>query len=156
MTEDLEKTFSPCIQELLTIAAHVPGHGKVMASDFCHPSQSSVDDHLFICISNLEILYINTIQPLVPIVDRKFAFTGSFYASGSFSTATNVSGVLGLKSYYIPGCGYVSGGPFSWSAAWLRSGQPDPLAGIQVDPFFLPLPELKAPFPGTFSIDLMP
>jgi hypothetical protein len=54
-----------------------------------------------------------------PISNDAFSFSGSFYASGTFSSSTSASGLTGLNSYYIPGCGYVgSNGDWSWSATW--------------------------------------
>ena len=66
-----------------------------------------------------------------PIVNGKFNFTGSYYVSGTFGTITSVSGQLGLKYYYIPGCGYVSGGPYSWSATWRSADPLDPATPAQ-------------------------
>jgi|GEM_PF-6553190 len=54
----------------------------------------------------------------------RFAFTGSFYVTGTFQSAASVAGTLGLSRYYLSGCGYVSGGPFSWTAKWRNSNQP--------------------------------
>lgn len=59
-----------------------------------------------------------------PIAGDRFAFGGPFYASGTFSGPTAVSGQLGLEMFLIPGCGYLVGGPFSWSATWSSPGQP--------------------------------
>jgi uncharacterized repeat protein (TIGR01451 family) len=57
------------------------------------------------------------------ISNDQFSFTGSFYANGRFSDATHSSGQVGLDHYYIYGCGYVTGGPWSWSATWQHSSQ---------------------------------
>jgi subtilase family serine protease len=59
----------------------------------------------------------------VPISNKHFAFTGAFYGSGTFSSATVDSGKTGLSHLLIGGCGYVSGGPWSYSAAWKNSTQ---------------------------------
>jgi hypothetical protein len=59
------------------------------------------------------------------IANSQFAFTGTFYASGTFSSSTNASGVAGLSNFDITGCGKVSGGPWSWTATWKNSNQPD-------------------------------
>jgi hypothetical protein len=59
-----------------------------------------------------------------PIANNRFSFSGSFYASGRFNSATTASGTTGLRSFYISGCGYVTGGPWSWSATWRSSAQP--------------------------------
>lgn len=62
--------------------------------------------------------------PLVPIVNKQFSFSGSFYASGTFDTTTSSHGQDGLRSFYIPGCGTVSGGPWSWTATWRHASPP--------------------------------
>lgn len=71
---------------------------------------------------------------LVPInKSGKFSFSGQFYANGIFTGAAlnsiTAQGKLGLGGYFIQGCGYVSGGPFSWTATWKNSTQP---AGVRV------------------------
>ena len=52
-----------------------------------------------------------------------FSFTGAFYGSGTFASATSASGTTGLNSFNISGCGTVSGGPWSWTASWVHSSQ---------------------------------
>jgi fluoride ion exporter CrcB/FEX len=54
----------------------------------------------------------------LPIVSKKFSFTGTFYATGAFANTLRASGIDGLSRFYIAGCGYVSGGPWRWSTAW--------------------------------------
>ncbi|MCP4544791.1 MAG: hypothetical protein GY832_47435 [Chloroflexi bacterium] len=61
----------------------------------------------------------HTIQE--PISNNQFSFTGSFYANGTFSDATHCSGQDGLDYFYIAGCGYISGGPWNYSATWQSS-----------------------------------
>jgi subtilisin family serine protease len=68
--------------------------------------------------------YKITHTPLEPISNDQFSFSGSFYASGAFSSETAASGTTGLDSFFISGCGFVSGGPWSWGATWRSSGQP--------------------------------
>lgn len=69
-----------------------------------------------------------TITHIVPekIADMKFTFSGPFYASGTFSSDKNASGTLGLNDYDLSdwGCGFVTGGPWSWEANWKNSNQP--------------------------------
>jgi hypothetical protein len=67
---------------------------------------------------------ITRISPLVPIVNNQFSMTGSFYASGTFDSTTSAHGTVGLNSYYMGSCGYVTVGPFDWTAAWQNSSQP--------------------------------
>ena len=54
-----------------------------------------------------------------PISSNSFSFTGTFYASGTFSSQTAASGTTGLTNFSIPGCGLFSGGPYAWSAGWV-------------------------------------
>ncbi len=68
--------------------------------------------------------YKITHNPLEPITNNQFSFSGSFYASGTFNSSTTASGTDGLSNFYIPGCGNVSGGPWSWNASWKNSTQP--------------------------------
>jgi hypothetical protein len=67
---------------------------------------------------------ITRLSPDVPIQGGAFSFTGSFFAAGTFQSETSASGVTGLDHHYLPGCGWVSGGPWSWSATWQNSSQP--------------------------------
>ncbi|MFQ5400495.1 MAG: M4 family metallopeptidase [Anaerolineae bacterium] len=69
-----------------------------------------------------------------PISGDQFSFTGSFYGSGTFSSATAASGTDGLNSLKITGCGLVSGGPWSWNATWQDSSQPAFLPAEVVGP----------------------
>jgi len=59
----------------------------------------------------------------VSIIGNSFSFTGSFYGSGVFGSATSASGITGLNGFNITGCGRVSGGPYSWTAGWVHSAQ---------------------------------
>jgi serine protease len=65
------------------------------------------------------------ITQLVPatITGKSFAFTGTFYGSGTFDSATATSGTAGLDNFNIVGCGPVSGGPWYWNASWVYSAQ---------------------------------
>jgi len=78
--------------------------------------------------------YKITHTPQEPISDDEFSFTGSFYADGDFSSETAVSGQAGLDYFYISGCGYVSGGPWAWSATWQNDSQPRLLSAKVVAP----------------------
>ena len=68
--------------------------------------------------------YKITHTPLEPITNNQFSYSGSFYASGTFNSATAANGSDGLNSFYIPGCGYITGGPWLWNATWQTSAQP--------------------------------
>lgn len=87
---------------------------------------------------------------LVSIKNGKFSFGGGFYASGAFSmTGTSATGKAGLYYFYIPGCGYLSGGPYSWWAKWTSANEPD--SGMELELTALPGPEET--FPRWFKID---
>lgn len=58
------------------------------------------------------------------ITNNQFAFSGSFYASGTFSSSTAATGSVGFNKYNISGCGEFTGGPWSWNATWKNSTQP--------------------------------
>ena len=63
----------------------------------------------------------------VPIVNKKtFSFTGSVYASGTFDSPTTAHGTDGVSSLYVYDCGYVTAGPWSWTATWQDASQPAP------------------------------
>jgi hypothetical protein len=55
------------------------------------------------------------------ISNNSFSFSGSFLGSGTFSGATTCNGSAGLDDFYISGCGYVSGGPYSYTATWQQA-----------------------------------
>ena len=59
----------------------------------------------------------------VPISGNSFSFTGEFYGSGTFNSKTSATGSTGLDEIYISNCGYISGGPWSWTANWVHSAQ---------------------------------
>ena len=61
----------------------------------------------------------------VPITNKSFSFTGSFYATGTFDTATSAHGTDGLNNYFSTTCQRTfNGGPWSWTATWKNSSQP--------------------------------
>ncbi len=62
--------------------------------------------------------YKITHTPTEPIVGNSFSFSGSFYFNGTFTSATSARGTNGLNNFYISGCGYVNGGPWSYTATW--------------------------------------
>jgi serine protease len=68
--------------------------------------------------------YKITHLPEEPITNNEFSFSGSFYASGTFNSATSASGSDGLSTFDIPGCGMVNSGPWTWNATWQDSSQP--------------------------------
>jgi hypothetical protein len=60
---------------------------------------------------------------LIPIVNNRFSFSGTFHASGVFVTPTRVQGTVGFSSYTIPGCGTLNGN-LPWSAIWENAVAP--------------------------------
>jgi hypothetical protein len=88
------------------------------------PKQTHVDNFAIYVYVNGCGSYKITHSPLAPIANKHFAFSGSFYASGNFNASGAAAGTMGLKSFYLPGCGYISGGPFSWTATWKSIAQP--------------------------------
>lgn len=53
-----------------------------------------------------------------PISGNAFSFGGPFYGSGTFSSTTVASVTAGLRDFYIDGCGFVTGGPWTSTATW--------------------------------------
>jgi serine protease len=72
------------------------------------------------------------------ITGNSFAFTGPFYAAGTFSTQTAASGTLGLNNFFIDGCGFITGGPFAWTASWIHAATQqapgETVEAVRVDP----------------------
>ena len=60
----------------------------------------------------------------VPISGNFFSFTGSYYASGTFTSDNAASGTVGFLNYTIAGCGQLNGGPWNWSAAFQPAPTP--------------------------------
>ncbi|MCQ3937288.1 MAG: hypothetical protein DPW18_09600 [Chloroflexi bacterium] len=90
--------------------------------------------------------YTITRDPQIALQGRTFSFTGSYYANGTFPTPKRASGSVGFRSFFIPGCGYITGGPFSWSADWTDSSQPTIKVDMGDIPSFAPIPALETPF----------
>jgi len=95
------------------------GHEFYVTTDSAHVDNYAIYISVTGC-GNYKITH----NPLEPITNNQFSFSGSFYASGTFNSTTAASGTDGLDSFYIPGCGYVTGGPVSWDATWQNSSQP--------------------------------
>jgi hypothetical protein len=93
---------------------------------FVTPNQSSVDDfRFFINVPSCDPSeYTITHAVPEPIVNNQFSFSGAFFASGTFDSATSAHGVAGLDNFEIPGCGNVTAGPFAWVANWQSGDLP--------------------------------
>jgi len=72
-------------------------------------------------ISGCTYQFINL---MLPIADAQFSQSGSIYISGTFDSETTAHGTQGLANFYAGGCyggssaGYVSVGPYNWTATW--------------------------------------
>lgn len=103
-----------------------PGFWQSATGDefYVTPDRANVADFaIYISVpgcGNYKITHL----PLVAITNNQFSFSGPFYASGTFSSATTANGTDGLDNFNISGCGIVSGGPWSWSATWQNGSQP--------------------------------
>jgi thermitase len=104
-----------------------PGFWKSTTGDefYVTPDQAYVDNFaIYVTVQNCGNFKITHTAPLA-IASNQFSFTGSFWASGTFDSATAAHGQDGLNAYYIAACGKsVSGGPWSWTATWQNSSQP--------------------------------
>lgn len=86
-------------------------------------NRTQVDDFAVrVNVTNCGTYKITRTTP-TSISGDSFSQTGSFYASGTFSSATTASGSTGLNNFYISGCGYINGGPWTWNAAWQHAVQ---------------------------------
>ncbi len=61
---------------------------------------------------------------------NQYSFSGTFYASGTFNSATTATVTDGLSSFNIIGCGIISGGPWTRTYTWQNSTQPDLAAHV--------------------------
>jgi hypothetical protein len=68
-----------------------------------------------------------------PISGNSFAFSGPFYASGTFSSSTRASGTLGLDDFRIDGCGRVTTPTWPWTASWQQGAQVVPAEAVERD-----------------------
>ncbi len=116
--------FPYSIYKVFNIPSATPGFWKGYGLDFyVAPTGNKVQNFsIYIGVNGCGNYKITNIRA-ISISKEKFAFTGHFYASGTFNSLTSTSGSLGLSYFYISGCGYVSGGPFAWKAKWQNSSQ---------------------------------
>ena len=101
-----------------------PGSGRALTGDefYVTPDQATVDNFaIYISVTGCGNFKITHLP--VPIVGKQFSFSGPFYASGIFDSTTSAHGTDGLNSFFIDGCGPVSGGPWNWTATWKNSSQ---------------------------------
>ena len=115
-------------------------YGCPGCSEFYVTSDSAyVDDFaIYVSVSGCGSYKITHTTP-EPITSNHFSFGTSYYASGTFSNPTTCSGTYGLSHFYIPGCGYVSGGPWDYRSVWKHSemvagaGGPGPVTVEKVE-----------------------
>jgi hypothetical protein len=150
------KSYSP--SALFTLFLPKAGFWKGEEIEFyVTPNRLKVDN--FTLYANVRGcgIYKITHKPLLTIKDKKFSFTGGFYANGSFTSLTKAQGMMGLYKYYIPGCGYATGGPFSWTTVW-KNGSQSTMVVEAEDDFSVTLipdlqfPELQLPF-DAFTVE---
>ncbi len=108
-------------------ASSQPGFWESTTGDefYVTPDRAYVDNFaIYVSVTGCGNYKITHLSP-VPIASNQFSFTGTFWASGTFDSATAAHGQDGLSSFYIAACGKsVSGGPWSWTATWQDSSQP--------------------------------
>jgi len=115
----------PLVIKNYPLSGPMPGFWESGYEEFYVTADRAYVDDFAVYIYVLGCGYYKVIHtPLEPITNNQFSFSGPFYASGTFHSATTASGTDGLDSLYIPGCGYVSGGAWSWSATWQNDSQP--------------------------------
>jgi len=95
--------------------------------------------------------YWITHNPLEPIANNKFSFSGSFYARGTFQAATSAAGTVGLNNFLITGCGYVTGAA-SWTADWKNTNQPFAIVTTGGEPDVVRVPALQGSGYHTFKV----
>ena len=118
------------------------------------PNQAKVDNFaVYINVGGCGSYKITNPTP-VAIKNRKFAFGGSFYANGIFDSVTTAHGKAGLVNYYyIPGCGYLQGASFSWTAYWIDGSQPAFLLIPDDKATFTVIAEPEQALPTVFKMD---
>ncbi len=84
-----------------------------------------------------------------PISSNHFSFSGTFYASGTFNSATTATVTDGLSNYNIVGCGLITGGPWTRNYAWQNSSQPDLAARAAA-------PAIASTIPAGHAVEVIP
>jgi hypothetical protein len=119
------KTWSPF--KTFTVTAITPPQAGFWSGPFedffVTADQSFVEDFSTYISGPCGQIKITRATPAA-IANNQFSFSGSFYASGTFDSATSASGTDGLENYFIPNCGTISGGPWAWTAVWQNANQP--------------------------------
>ena len=120
------------------------------------PNQAKVDNFtLYLTVNGCGNFAIYNPTP-VAIKNRKFAFGGPFYASGTFDSVTSAHGKTGVNYLYLPACGgYLVGGPWSWTAYWFDDIQPFLVLSPDADNTVTVVPELDQNLPNFPKVDLI-
>lgn len=135
-----------------------PGHwhGPYSEDFYVTPDAAYVDEFsIVVSVQECGVYQIIHTRP-EPIVNNRFAFSGPFYASGVFDTPTTARGVDGLNDFFIPDCGWVSGGPWDWTATWWDDSQPTLQAQRSQPNEARPAPAIPAGFGVTRVATLEP
>ena len=108
------------------IESVVPGYWKGGANQFYVTPDGSKINKFSIRINVAGCgSYKITRTSMVPISNKRFSFINFYFSgSGTFTSPTSATGTNRLYHLYIPGCGYVSGGPWTWNVTWQDSSQP--------------------------------
>jgi len=136
VTPEFSYVYLPIVLKNYPLSGPTPGFWESDYEEFyVTPDRAYVDNFaVYIYVPGCGGFKI-THTPLEPIVNNQFSFSGPFYASGTFHSPTTASGTDGLNNLYIPACGgWVSGGPWSWSATWQNPSQPTFLPAEVVEP----------------------
>jgi subtilisin family serine protease len=111
----------------ISVGGPTPGFWESATGDEFYVSTDGANVENFAIYVNVfgcGVLKITRTTP-APISGSSFSFSGSFHASGTFDSATSAHGTDGLSNFYSSVCGgYLSGGPWSWTATWQDSSQP--------------------------------
>jgi hypothetical protein len=117
--------YLPLIQRGSAPAA-TPGLWKGPANQFYVAPDSAAVKKFAVYVNVIGCgTYKITRSSPVPINNKRFEFINYYFSgSGTFTSPTTANGSNRIYRVYIPGCGYVSGGPWAWSATWRNSSQP--------------------------------
>lgn len=91
------------------------------------PDRAHIENYTIVVTVSVCKIYNRKLidKHVVPIVN--YAFThkdNGMYFGGSFNTEGSATTNFGLAGYYLPGCGYLYGGPFTALVDWKDSSQP--------------------------------
>lgn len=115
----LRKVYMPAALKDPPPAGPQPGYWEDdLRLEFYVTSDRKYVDDFALHITGVCGNYIITHTVPVPISGNTFSFSGPFYGSGTFLSTTAANVMAGLDDFYIPGCGYVSGGPWYSTATW--------------------------------------